>query len=218
LELNLYSPAPIYDDFEKIKLGESLALLRDEMGADNPIVKQVLGSKTPEARAAELIDGTKLKDVDYRKQLVAGGTKAIAESTDPMIVLARSIDNDARTARKRFETEVQAAERDGYAKIARAIFDIEGTKVYPDATFTLRLSYGAVKGYKENGKTIAPYTTFAGMYERSEKAGNRDPYELPERWLKAKSRLDLKTPFDFVTTNDIIGGNSGSPVLDRDAE
>ena len=218
LELSLYSPAPIYDDFEKVKLADSLALLRDELGADDPIVKRVLAGKSPEARAAELIDGTKLKDVAYRKQLGAGGVKAIEESTDPMIVLARSIDEDARTLRKRYETEVQANERANYAKISRALFDVEGTKLYPDATFTLRLSYGAVKGYQENGKHVPAFTNFAGLYKRSVEHGNKFPFELPRRWIEKKSALSMNTPFNFVSTNDIIGGNSGSPVINKDAE
>jgi Peptidase S46 len=218
LELNLYSPAPVYDDFEKIKLADSLAFLRDELGADNPTVKKVLDAKSPEARAAELIDGTKLKDVAYRKQLVAGGRKAIAESTDPMIVLARSIDEEGRNLRKRYETEVQANERAGYAKIARALFDIEGTKLYPDATFTLRLSYGAVKGYEENRKHVPAFTVLSGIYTLASRHNNKFPYELPERWIDKKAVLDLNTPFNFVSTNDIIGGNSGSPVINRNAE
>ena len=218
LELSLYSPAPIYDDFEKVKLADSLALLRDELGADDPIVKSVLAGKPPEARAAELIDGTKLKDVAYRKQLGAGGVKAIEESTDPMIVLARSIDGDARALRKRYETEVQANERANYAKISRALFDVEGTKLYPDATFTLRLSYGAVKGYQENGKRVPAFTNFAGLYKRSAEHGNKFPFELPRRWIEKKSALSMTTPFNFVSTNDIIGGNSGSPVINKDAE
>ncbi|HEY3135181.1 MAG TPA: S46 family peptidase [Blastocatellia bacterium] len=218
LELNLYSPAPIYDDFEKVKLADSLALMQEELGADNAIVKKVLSGKSPEARAAELIDGTKLKDVDYRKQVGGGGVKAIEESTDPMIVLARSIDADARALRKRYETEVQANERANYAKIARALFDTEGTKLYPDATFTLRLSYGAVKGYEENGKHIAPFTTFEGLYKRSVEHGNKFPYELPQRWIDRKAKLNLNTPFNFVSTDDIIGGNSGSPVINKNAE
>src|SRR5882724_1276765 len=218
LELSLYSPAPIYDDFEKVKLADSLALLRDELGADDPIVKSVLAGKPPDVRAAELIDGTKLKDVAYRKQLGAGGVKAIEESTDPMIVLARSIDGDARALRKRYETEVQANERANYAKISRALFDIEGTKLYPDATFTLRLSYGAVKGYQENGKRVPAFTNFAGLYKRSVEHGNKFPFELPRRWIEKKSALSLNTPFNFVSTNDIIGGNSGSPVINKDAE
>jgi hypothetical protein len=218
LELSLYSPAPIYDDFEKVKLADSLALLRDELGADDPIVKSVLGGKPPDVRAAELIDGTKLKDVAYRKQLGAGGVKAIEESTDAMIVLARSIDGDARTLRKRYETEVQANERANYAKISRALFDVEGTKLYPDATFTLRLSYGAVKGYQENGKRVPAFTNFAGLFKRSVEHGNKFPFELPRRWIEKKSALSLNTPFNFVSTNDIIGGNSGSPVINKDAE
>jgi len=218
LELNLYSPAPVYDDFEKVKLADSLGFLRDELGADNAIVKKALAGKTPEARASELVGGTKLKDVAYRKQLASGGWKAIEESTDPMIVLARSVDADARSFRKRYETEVQVNERANYAKISRALFDIEGTKLYPDATFTLRLSYGAVKGYEENGKRIAPFTTFAGLYQRSAEHGNKFPFEIAKKWFDKKSSLNLNTPYNFVATADIIGGNSGSPVINKDAE
>jgi Peptidase S46 len=218
LELALYSPAPIYDDFEKMKLADSLAFLRDELGADNPVVKKALAGKTAEARAAELVSGTKLRDVAYRKQLAAGGAKAIQESTDSMIVLARMIDDEARAVRKRYETELQSNERASYAKIARALFELEGTKVYPDATFTLRLSYGAVKGYEENGKQVKPFTTFAGLYERAAQHGNKFPYELPRSWVEKKSKLDLNTPFNFVSTNDTTGGNSGSPVFNRSAE
>ncbi|HSQ19755.1 MAG TPA: S46 family peptidase, partial [Blastocatellia bacterium] len=218
LELRLYSPAPIYEDLEKVKLADSLAMMRDELGADDPVVKIALGGKSPEARAAELIDGTKVKDVAYRKQLAAGGVKAIEESTDPMIVLARAIDGEARALRKRYETEVQANERANYAKVSRALFDIEGPRLYPDATFTLRLSYGAVKGYLENGKQVPAFTAYAGLYKRSTEYGNKFPFELPQRWVEKKSALNLNTPLNFVSTNDIIGGNSGSPVINRNAE
>ena len=218
LELNLYSPAPIYPDFEKVKLAESLALMRDELGAANPTVKKALGGKSPEARAAELVDGTKLSDAAYRKQLASGGVKAIEESTDPMIVLARSVDGEARTLHKRYENEVQSNERANYAKIARVLFEIEGTKLYPDATFTLRLAYGAVKGYQENGKSVPAFTTFAGIYKLSAAHGNKDPYELPQRWIEKKSAVNPSTPFNFVSTNDITGGNSGSPVINKNAE
>ena len=218
LDLGLYSPAPIYPDFEKVTLADSLAFMRDVLGADNAEVKKALGGKSPEARAAELIDGTKLSDVAYRKQIAAGGAKAIEASTDPMIVLARSVDSEARVLRKRYETEVQTNERTNYAKIAHALFDIEGTKLYPDATFTLRLAYGAVKGYQENGKQVAPFTTFAGIYKKSAEHGNKDPYELPQRWLEKKSAVNMSTPFNFVSTNDITGGNSGSPVINKNAE
>jgi hypothetical protein len=179
----------------------------------------VLAGKTPEARAAELIDGTRLKDVNYRKQLVAGGRKAVDTSDDPMIKLALSIDKEARLARTRYDNEVTGVERNAYAKIARAIFETEGDKVYPDATFTLRLSYGAVKGYKEDdGHQVAPFTTLGGLYDRVAQFNSKFPYNLPPRWMEKKSAVDLKTPFNFVSTNDITGGNSGSPVINKDAE
>ncbi len=219
LELQLYSPAPLYEDFEKMKLADSLAFLRDEYGATHPLVERVLLGKTPEARAAELIDGTRLKDGEYRKQLAAGGRGAIDESTDPLIVLARTIDREARAARGRYEGEVTGVERTNYGKIARALFETEGTKLYPDATFTLRFSYGAVKGYREdNGKLITPFTNFAGLYARAAKHSFQKPYDLPPRWTEKKAALDLGTPFNFVTTNDITGGNSGSPIINRRSE
>jgi hypothetical protein len=218
LELGLYSPAPIYDDFEKAKLADSLSFMRDELGAGNPSVQKILGGRTPEERAAELVGGTKLKDVDERKRLVAGGLKAIESSTDPFIVLARSIDAEARAVRKRYEDEVLGVERANYAKISHALFDTQGTNLYPDATFTLRLSYGEIKGYKANGKQVQPFTTFAGLYQHSAEHGDKTPYQLPERWTQKKSALNLDTPFNFVSTADIIGGNSGSPVINRNAE
>ena len=218
LELSLYSPAPVFDEFEKLKLADSLGFMVELLGADHQLAKQILNGKTPEARAAELIDGTKLKDPEYRKQLAAGGQKAIEASTDPMIVLARTIDPRARELRKRYESEVTGVERANYAKIARARFETEGTKLYPDATFTLRLSYGAVKGYAENGKQVGPFTTLGGLYERATGFNHKFPYNLPSRWMDKKSAVDLKTPFNFVSTNDIIGGNSGSPTINKNGE
>jgi Peptidase S46 len=218
LELSLYSTAPIHTDFEKLKLADSLAFMVEVFGANDPLVKRVLGDKTPEARAAELIDGTKLKDPAFRKQLAAGGWKAIEASDDPMIVLARSIDQEARDVRKRYESEVVGVERTSYSKIARALFETEGTKLYPDATFTLRLSYGAVKGYMENGKKVEPFTTMGGLYDRSTKFNAKFPYNLPPRWMEKKSAVDLKTQYNFVSTNDIIGGNSGSPTINKNGE
>jgi hypothetical protein len=218
LELELYSPAPIYNDFEKMKLADSLAFMRDELGANTLLVQKALNGKTPEARSQELIEGTRLKDVAFRKELAAGGRKAIADSADPMIQLARAIDVESRAVRKRYEDEVLGIERASYAKIARALFDLEGTKLYPDATFTLRLSYGVVKGYMENGKQVPPFTYFAGLYERSAQHNHRAPYDLPPRWVEKRSALNLRTPFNFVTTADTIGGNSGSPIINRRAE
>ena len=218
LELALYSPAPVHDDFEKLKLADSLGFMVELLGADNALGKQILNGKTPEARANELIDGTKLKDVAFRKELAAGGSRAIEASTDPMIVLARTIDARARELRKRFESEVTGVERTNYSKIARAKFDTEGTKLYPDATFTLRLSYGAVKGYMENGKKIAPFTTLGGLYDRAAGFKSEFPYNLPPRWMEKKSAVNLSAQFNFVSTNDIIGGNSGSPTINKEGE
>ena len=217
LELNLFSPAPIYKDFEKAKLAGSLAFMRDELGAEHPIVRKILNGKTPESRANELIDGTRLEDVAYRRQLASGGVKTINESTDPMIVLARATDPEARAVRKFYEP-VLGAERANYGKLARALYEVEGTNLYPDATFTLRLSYGAVKGYRENGKRIPPFTTFGGIFERAAQHKNRPPFKLPERWLERKSSLNLNLPLNFVSTNDSVGGSSGSPVINKDAE
>lgn len=219
VELGLYSAAPIHEDFEKLKLADSLGFMAELLGADHPLVKQILDGKTPEVRAAELIDGTKLKDPAARKEVAAGGVKAIEASTDPMIVLARTVDAKARELRRRYENEVTGVERANYARIARARFETEGTKLYPDATFTLRLSYGAVKGYTEDdGKKLTPYTTLGGLYERSAHYKAEFPYNLPPRWTEKKSALNLSTPFNFVSTNDIIGGNSGSPTINRNAE
>ncbi|HEY0762729.1 MAG TPA: S46 family peptidase [Pyrinomonadaceae bacterium] len=218
LELGLYSPAPIHEDFEKLKLADSLGFMVELLGADNPLVKQVLDGKTPEARAEEMISGTKLKDPEFRKELAKGGKAAIDASTDPMIVVAREIDSKAREVRKRYESEVTGVERSNYAKIARALFDTQGTKLYPDATFTLRLSYGAVEGYMENGKKVPPFTTLGGLYARSDQFKHEFPYNLPPRWNEKKSAMNLNTPFNFVSTNDIIGGNSGSPTINQNGE
>ncbi|HZG50867.1 MAG TPA: S46 family peptidase [Pyrinomonadaceae bacterium] len=218
LENVLYAQTNMYDDYERLKLADSLDFMREAYGADHELVKRVLMGKTPEARAAELIDGSKLKDAAFRKQLAAGGKKAIDESTDPMIQLARSIDREARELSKRYNNEVLGVERSAYAKIARALFETEGDKIYPDATFTLRLSYGAVKGYVEDGKQVAPYTTLGGLYERVNLKGNKFPYILPPRWVEKKSAVDAKTPFNLVSTNDIIGGNSGSPLINKRGE
>ena len=218
LELGLYSDAPLYDDLEKAKLTASLTFMRDELGANNPLVRKALGGKSPAERAAELIGGTKLKDVETRRRIAAGGVKAIEDSNDPMIVLARAIDPEARAVRKRYMDELEGVERESYAKISRALFDINGTKMYPDATFTLRLAFGPIKGYRENGKQIPPFTDFAGLYNHSAVHNNQPPYQLPARWLEKKSALNLKTPLNFAAAVDSTGGNSGSPVFNQRAE
>ncbi|SFF50802.1 dipeptidyl-peptidase 7. Serine peptidase. MEROPS family S46 [Fontimonas thermophila] len=212
LQQTLLSPEPIYPAYEKTKLAWSLTKLREQLGVDDPLVKLVLGNESPEVLAAKLVDGTRLSDPAERRRLWEGGFEAISASTDPFIQLARAIDAPSRELRKRYESEVEAVENKQAATIARVRFAHDGMQVYPDATFTLRLSYGEVRGWQEDGRTIPPFTTFAGLFQR---ATGTDPFALPESWLKAQTRLDGQTPFNFVTTNDIIGGNSGSPIIDR---
>jgi hypothetical protein len=217
MQAALAADAPFNAEFEKLKLADSLAFM-GELLPNDPIVKQIMQGKTPEARAAELIDGSKLNDAAFRKQLATAGRADIEASTDPMIVVARTIDAKGRELRQRYDNEVVGVERANYAKIARARFDQEGTKLYPDATFTPRLSYGTVKGYVENGKRVTPFTTLGGLYDRATKFKSEFPYNLPPRWMEKKSAIDLKTPFNFVSTDDIIGGNSGSPTINKEGE
>ena len=218
LQLRLFSAAPIHEDLELVKLTDSLGYLTEQLGGDHPTVKKVLSDKGPATRAAELLAGTKLADIAERKKLAEGGKVAIASSTDPLIKLALLVDADARAVRKKFEEQVTEIERQAYAQIARALFEIEGPSRYPDATFTLRLSYGTVKGYTENGQSIPAWTTMGGAFEHANKHSNKSPWALPASWHKHKDAIDAKTPFNFVSTCDIIGGNSGSPVINRAGE
>jgi hypothetical protein len=181
-------------------------------------VRQVLAGKSPGERAYELISGTKVRDVAFRKKLFEGGKAAVDEARDPLIEVARIVDPAARAVRKRSETEVEEPKRQAYAALAQARYAMDGDKVYPDATFTLRLAFGTVKGYTENGQAVPPYTTFEGLYKRSAEQKNKVPFDLPKRWEERKGKLDLSTPFNFVCTADIIGGNSGSPVINRKGE
>jgi hypothetical protein len=218
MELRLFSGRPIYTDLEIHKLGNSLTWLCSELGTDSKLVQEVLAGKSPRERAAELVLGTKLKAVKARKQLYGAGKEAIENSDDPMIQLARLVDPEARKVRKVIESQVQEVQRQAYDQIARAKFAIEGTGTYPDATFTLRLSFGVVKGYEEGGKHIPFETTYAGLYKKAKDQNYKFPYDLPQRWLDRNGKLNLKVPLNFVCTCDIIGGNSGSPVINRDAE
>ena len=218
LEQRLFSSAPVYKNFDTVVLADSLAQMQEALGADDPAVKAALAGKSPDEVAKAAIAGTKLEDVAVRKQLYDGGKKAMEASTDPMIVLLRNVEPIARTLRKRFDDEVDAVERRDGATIAKARFEQSGFNQPPDATFTLRLSYGAVKGYDENGKKIAPFTTMAGAFQHADEHGNKDPYKLAESWTKMKSKLNLTTPLNFVSTPDIIGGNSGSPTINKSAE
>ncbi len=217
LELELFSTEPIYDDLEELELTYSLTELANEFGADDALVKKVLAGKSPSARAAELVTGTKLKDVAFRKEMYAAESATIKAAHDPLLDLALLIDPTARAARKVYDSSDEAKQQ-AYAQIARARFAIEGASTYPDATFTLRLSYGTVRGYEENGKQIPAFTDFAGLYERATEHKNREPFDLPQRWVERKGQLSLGTNFNFVCDADIIGGNSGSPVVNRAGE
>ncbi len=217
-ELSLFSPAPIYPELERLQLAGSLSFLAEHLGGTHPLVRKVMAGKSPADRAVELVNGTKLRDLAERKRLAEGGQKAIDESTDPMIVLAKLIDPEARNVRKRHEDEVEEVVRQSQAKIAGARFALLGTDVPPDATFTLRLAFGAVKGYGVDGEKLPFTTTFGGAFDKADKLENRDPFILPKRWHDRKAKLDLDTPFNFVSTADTIGGNSGSPVLNRTGE
>ncbi|MBX7103515.1 MAG: S46 family peptidase [Gemmataceae bacterium] len=218
LTFQLFSPEPIHDDLEQLKLADALTYAAEQMGADHPVVQKLLAGKSPRDRAAEVILGTKVKDVEFRKKLWEGGQAAVDASSDPMIALAKSIDSEARSLRKTSESEVSEVKQQAYAQIAKAKYAVQGASTYPDATFTLRLAFGLVKGYEEDGKAVPAFTDYAGLYARCKSQENRPPFELPERWFERKTRLDLKTPYNFVATADIIGGNSGSPVINKAGE
>jgi len=218
LEQQLFSTEPIYKNLETALLTDGLSEMQESLGKDNPEVQKVLQGKTPADVAKDLVANTKLDDVAVRKQLYEGGRAAIEASTDPLIMLMRSIDPDARSARREFEDKVDSVVRRDGGAIAKARFAQSGFTQPPDATFTLRLSYGVVKGYQENGKAIPFDTTMGGAYQRAAEHGSQSPYNLPESWIKLKDKLDLKTPFNFVSTADIIGGNSGSPTVNKNGE
>jgi hypothetical protein len=218
LEQQLFSTAPVYKSLDTVLLADSLADLQEALGKDNPDVQKVLNGRTPADAAKEIIAGTKLDDVAIRKQLYAGGQAAIDASNDPLIVTTKAVDPDARAVRKTFDDTVDSVVRRDGTLIAKARFAQSGFTQPPDATFTLRLSYGAVKGFKENGKDIPYFTTMGGAYEHAAEHNNQLPYKLPDTWMSSKSKLDLKTPLNFVSTPDIIGGNSGSPTVNKQGE
>ena len=218
MELQLFSEEPIYDEYEIVKLADGLSFMASILGYKHPIVVTSLAGKSPQQRAAELVLGSKLKDVNERKRLYKEGTKAITASKDPILLLALAVDAESRKIRKRMELEVEEPKRQAYAEIAKVKFALEGTSTYPDATFTLRLAFGTVKGYEENGKKVPAETYYSGLYERSTEHMNKSPFDLPQRWIDKKGKLDMKVPLNFVCTADIIGGNSGSPVVNKDAE
>jgi hypothetical protein len=217
LELELFSTEPSYDDYEILRLTDSLTDFASEFGADDPLVKKALAGKSPHDRAVELVSGTKLKDVAVRKDIYGKDAAALQAAHDPMIDLSRLVDGPAREAKKIYDAQ-EEIKKQAYSEIAKARFAIEGTGGYPDATFTLRLSYGPVRGYEQDGKQIPAFTDFAGLYQRSTEHDNRPPFDLPQRWIDKKPGLNLATHFNFVSDADIIGGNSGSPVVNKENE
>ncbi|MBC7622096.1 MAG: S46 family peptidase [Aeromicrobium sp.] len=215
VERQITSPAPFHPEFEKLKLAHSLTKMRELLGTDDPFVVRVLGKESPEQVASRLVDGTKLGDPMYRKALWSGERAAVEKADDTFIQLVRDIDGAALAVRKRFDNEVSAVEQKNAELIAKVRFAMSGSKTYPDATGTLRLSYGAVQGWTALGKQVLPFTDFAGAFNRHTGAA---PYALPASWLAAKDKVQLAQTLNFVTTNDIIGGNSGSPMINSKAE
>lgn len=218
LKFQLFSPAPLYPELERQKLQTSLTFLAETLGGEHDLVKRVLAGKNPAVRADELIAKTKLFDPTARKNLVSGGKPAVDASDDPLVVLAREIDAESRALRTRYETEVEEPERQAYGALSGVRFLAFGNSVAPDATFTLRLAFGTVQGYEVGGEKLSFHTTFGEAFDKSAKLDGREPFDLPKRWLEGRSKLDAATPFNFVSTADTIGGNSGSPVLNRAGE
>lgn len=218
LYLNLYSPAPIYPALEIDRISSWLSYSVEILGGEDPAVRAMLDGLSPRARAETLVLGSKLADIAARRSLAAGGAAAIAASDDPMVRLAARIDPEARALRSRFEDEVEGIETEAYAKIAAAQFARYGETLYPDATGTLRIAFGPIRPYEEEGRQVPAFTDFGGLYRRHAERAGQPGFEIPPRWIERKERLRLDTPFNFVCTADIIGGNSGSPVVNREGD
>ena len=218
MRFRLASPAPIYPEYERAKMQSALEFAQANLPADDVWLKTVLAGRTPAEAAKYYVGGTKIADPAFRKQLLEGGSAAVDGSTDPMIVLARALDPMNRAMTRQMQVEVQGPAVKIDTELGKARFAVYGKERYPDATFTLRLSYGSVEGSPENGTITPPHTTIYGLYDRAASFGNKVPFDLPQRWIDGKAKLDLATPMDFVTTNDITGGNSGSPVINKNAE
>jgi hypothetical protein len=206
----LGAAVPQYPQIETLRLTFGLQRMREWLGPDHPMVRKLLSSESPEALASRVVSQTKLGDPAVRLALWNGGAAAVAASNDPMIELARAIEPTARALREQYEREVEAPVNLASEKIASARFAALGTSVYPDATFTLRLNYGSVQGWLENGAAVEPFTRLERAFER---ATGADPFKIPDSWQRVKDKLDMSTPFNVSTNNDIVGGNSGSPLI-----
>jgi hypothetical protein len=213
IQRELYARVPVYPELEVLTLSFSLERMREWLGPDHPVVRKLLSKESPESLATRLIAETKIDDAEVRKQLWQGGKAAVDASLDPMIAFARAVDADARSIRKRFDDEVEAPIAAAGQRIAAARFKAYGTDVYPDATFTLRLNYGTVQGWVEDGTPVLPFTHLDRTFER---ATGASPFKIPASWIRVKEKLDMRTPFCISTNNDIVGGNSGSPLIDAD--
>ena len=211
LQRDLFARVPVYSEFEQLTLSFSFERMREWLGRDHPVVRRLMNTESPDELATRLIAETKLDDAAFRKQLWEGGKAAVDASHDPMIELARSVDGDARAIRRQYENEVEAPTLAAAQRIAVARFKVYGTNTYPDATFTPRLNYGTVQGWVENGAMVDPITHLDRAFER---ATGSSPFKIPASWMKVKPQLDLSTPFCISTSNDIVGGNSGSPLID----
>ena len=211
IEQQLSARIPIFSEVEVLTLSSSLARMREWLGPDYPLVRRLLARESPSGLATRLVAETQLDDPAVRRRLWEGGQAAVRASQDPMIELARSLDGDSRALRRQFEDEVEAPIAAASERIAAARFKAYGTAVYPDANFTLRINVGTVQGWMENGAEVAPFTHLDRAFER---ATGVSPFKIPDSWLKVRDRLDLQTPFCISTNSDIVGGNSGSPLID----
>ncbi|MDR3723439.1 MAG: S46 family peptidase [Terracidiphilus sp.] len=218
LKFQLLSPAKIYPETEKLFMKAGLKLGVEKLGANDEYLQAILQGGDIDKTVDAMVDGTKLADPAVRKALIEGGEAAVAASTDPMIVAARRIDPIARATYKKMHDEIESVLTPAGEKLGKARFLVYGKNAYPDATFTLRFSYGTVDGYPYNGTIAPPFTTFYGLYDRAASFSNKPPFELTKRQVAGRDKLDLTTPLDFVSTGDIIGGNSGSPVVNREGE
>ncbi len=218
LRFRLLSPAPVYPELEEARLADVFQFSLGGLGASDPFIKAVLGGKSPASAAREIITQTQLAKLEVRIALLEGGKTAVDASTDPLILLAKQVDPFMREWIKQNEEKVESIEAAAEEKLGKARFAVYGKTVYPDATFTLRLSYGTVKGFPMNGTKAPSHTTFYGLYDRANAFNMQGPFALPDRYLKREKAVDLATPLNFVTNNDVVGGNSGSPVINKNAE
>ncbi len=218
LEFNLFSPAPTYPEMEEFIAGRLLDQANQTLGRKDPFIKTAMGRRSGAKVAQAHFRNTRMTDVAYRKELIEGGQEAVAKSKDPLIVLARDLDPIFREMHEWREENIRSILTPALEKLGRARFEVYGKSKSPDATFTPRISYGPASSYVL-GTTIVPYrTTFFGLYDRAISLDNKPPFDLAPRWVGMEKKLDLSTPINFVCTADIIGGNSGSPMINTRGE